>query len=217
MEDWEAWEKYPRYHKWFNKLWLSESLGYHCGPSGTAPKQDGLYIVRPVYNLSGMGVGARKVHIKANDQTATPPGYFWCEYFEGTQYSVTYRFNHDTVGTWTPISSWKAIQDSEDLWRFGGWVRSDYSPPVPRLFNQLSEIQRINIEFKGDRPIEVHLRDTPDPDYDEIVPIWKDREKDVDKYLDMGYTYVKSFDDADGFLEVPRLGFMVRNIGETKW
>ncbi len=31
MNDDQAWEKYPKHHKWFNKLWLAEELGYVCG------------------------------------------------------------------------------------------------------------------------------------------------------------------------------------------
>ena len=32
----------------------------------------------------------------------------------------------------------------------------------------------------------------------------------IDKYTGMGYTYINSYDDADGFLDTPRLGFMVK-------
>ena len=211
IHDYEAWERYPQHHNWFNKLWLSERLGYNCGPCGTTPKEEGDYIVRPIYNLSGMGVGASIKHLTPGDFSQVPPGYFWCEVLTGHNFSATFEFVHDVNPYWKLISCFRGARVSPSLYRFCAWERTDYAPPVPRLFNELSDVKRINIEFKGDSPIEVHLRDSPDPDYDKIIPVWEgDEEKGLDIYLEMGYTYVESFDDADGFLDTPRLGFMVK-------
>lgn len=211
MDDSEVWETYPKYRKWFNKLYLAQILRYESGPCGTAPKQDGWYIVRPIYNLSGMSIGAEKKYIKAGDLTQVPPGYFWCEWFEGNHYSVTYEFLHDKVGTWIPLSGWHGHKEG---FRFTKWERCDIFPKVPRQLNKLSEIKRINVEFIGDKVIEVHLRDTPDPDYDELIPIWEtDSHLVVDKFTQMGYSYIDSYDNADGFLSPARIGFMVRNKG----
>ena len=73
MDDAEAYLKFPDQRKWFNKLWLSEQLGYYCGPSGVAPTKSGWYIVRPLMNISGMGVGAEKIWIDGNDHTKVHP------------------------------------------------------------------------------------------------------------------------------------------------
>ena len=100
-EDFEAWEKYPQHHKWFDKLYLAELMGYKCGPTGTAPDVTDHYVVRPIYNLSGMGVGAKIVKIDAGDFTKVPPGYFWCEFMPGIQYSATYQW---LEGSWVPKS-----------------------------------------------------------------------------------------------------------------
>jgi len=109
------------------------------------------------------------------------------------------------------VSCFRGVRVRPEMYRFSAWQRTNYYPPVPRIFNELSDVKRINIEFKGDSPIEVHLRDSPDPDYDEIIPVWADDlEKGVDIYEEMGYTYIQSYDDADGFLDTPRMGFMVK-------
>jgi len=171
----------------------------------------GRYIVRPIYNLSGMGVGAEFKTIQAGDFTSVPPGFFWCEVFDGVQFSADYEFVHGVKPYWQPLSCFYAETDGHDIYRFRRWVRSDYVPEVPRIFNELSDVRRINIEFIGDRPIEVHLRTTPDPDYDEIIPVWGDQSIDLAKYERMGYSYLENYDNADGFLSVPRLGFLVRN------
>ena len=214
ISDDEAWYAYPHHHIWFNKLWVSERLGYMCGPSGIPPKKSSHYIVRPIYNLSGMGVGAEFKYIQQDDASKVPPGYFWQEIFLGKHYSVTYEFVHDIRPYWKPISSFEGVRLGTSLWRFQKWTRSDYYPEVPKIFNELSDVKKINVEFKNNVAIEVHLRGTPDPDYDECIPIWDDMQKDVDKYLDIGYSYIESFDNADGFLQTPRIGFVVRNFDD---
>lgn len=208
--DEEAWEKYPRYRNWFNKLYVSLLMGYDCGPSGIAPSKDGEYVVRPIYNIMGMGVGAEVMTIKSGDVSKVPPGYFWCEYFEGEQYSATYTFRHEKKPYWELINCWKGIKPKDTLYKFTKWERSDYAPEVPWEFNELCVIPVINIEFIGDKVIEVHLRASPDPDYDELIPIWEDTKKDIDKYTKLGYTYIESFEASEGYLRTKRLGFMVK-------
>jgi hypothetical protein len=209
MTDAEAYQKYPKLYHWFNKLWIAEKLGYACGPSGIAPCKSGWYIVRPVMNISGMGVGAKKEYIKAGDLSKVPPGYFWCEWFEGIQYSVTFEW----VCYWKQISCFMAERNIENLSRFNKWSKYDHKVfKLGHIFEEIadSKIIKINVEFIDDNPIEVHLRESPDPDYDIIIPIWKDEENLVDKYQKMGYSYINSYDDANGFLEIPRIGFIVK-------
>jgi hypothetical protein len=210
VHDFEAWEAYPKHHNWFNKLWVSEMLRYNCGPCGTTPKEAGDYIVRPIYNLSGMGVGAEIKHLIPGDFSSVPPGYFWCEVLTGPHYSATFTFVHDTKPYWKMLTCWKGVRLGKNLYRFNAWERSSHIPEVPRAFNALCDVQKINVEFIGDNPIEVHLRDTADPDYNKMIPVWADDEKELDIYTKMGYTYINAYDDADGFLDTPRLGFLVK-------
>lgn len=51
----------------------------------------------------------------------------------------------------------------------------------------------------------VILRGSPDPQYDEIIPVWSSDPFELD-----GYRYVESYEDCDGYLDNPRLGFYVR-------
>ena len=59
MTDEDQYKKYPRHRNFFNKLWLAEQLGYVCGPAGVDVPKPGVYVVRPIMNLDGMGAGAR--------------------------------------------------------------------------------------------------------------------------------------------------------------
>lgn len=200
--DEDAWKAYPDHRLWFNKLWFAEEMGNLAGPCGVAPPESGFYIVRPIYNLSGMGVGARKVWIDKNDYTRVEPGYFWCEWYDGPLHSVTYVNN----GEWEPISSWEGIRESESsLSKFVMWRKSSFLPPAPALADSLLDLKIINIEWIDRRPIEVHLRGSSDPHWaDVIVPVW-------DPELTKNDGFIEDFDDADGFLDPPRLGFIVKH------
>ena len=212
MDDSLSWKKYPHHHKWFDKLSVAESFGYTCGPCGVAPDRSDEYIVRPIYNLSGMGVGATIKHIQKGDTTQVPPGYFWCEILTGRHFSATFEYVDDEFFPyWKCLHCYEGFNRKEVLSEFYKWIRVKESPKLPRNFLELKDVGVINVEFKGNNPIEVHLRPTPDPLYSELIPIWKkDTQKTVDNYLEMGYSYYMSYDDADSFLNNPRVGFMVK-------
>ena len=214
LEEYELWDQYPQLHHWFNKLWLAEQLEYKCGPCGYAPKKSADYIVRPIYNLSGMGLGAYKTHIRAGDRSLVPPGSFWCEYFDEPHYSVTYEraFNR-----WKPLHSWLGHFNETNLSCFTLWNRSEYYPELPEFFDELCEVEQINVEFRGNHPIEVHLRPSGNPDgssepspYSEYVPIWESNKDECYSLIERGYTFLDCPESADGLLNDSRIGFMVR-------
>jgi len=208
MEDKDAYLLYPQHRRWFNKLWFSEEMGYRCGPGGVPPNESGWYIVRPIMNIRGMGLNARKVYIEKDDMRIVHPGEFWCEWFEGTQYSVDYT---RSKGGWIQKSCYRATRDTETLFKFKRWSRYDHRIfSLDSRFDSLLNVPEINVEFIDDRPFEVHLRTTPDPDYNEFIPIWTGEEKAIDIYKDLGYKFIESYDDCDGFLDTPRIGFMVK-------
>lgn len=195
--DSEAWEAFPHHRDWFDKLRLSLRLGYRCGPNGVAPMESGFYVVRPIYNLLGMGAGARIEYIEAGDDEAVPPGYFWCEVFSGKHLSITYRWD----GCWKQVSCWEGCLAGGSLNRFWAWYRSSETLKAKPIFNELQDVGLINIEYVGGRAIEVHLRASPDPDADIMFPIWADQE--------IPDGMVESFDSAGGWIDVPRLGFFM--------
>lgn len=215
ISDLEAYKSFPHHRKWFNKLWFSEAMSYNCGPCGSPVTETGWYITRPVINLSGMSVGAEKKYLQKSDIINTPLGHFWCEFFHGEQYSITYK---NVEGVWTPISCWRGvIEDHSHLSKFSRWERTGWleiHKKLPDIFCELVDLEYINVEFIDGFPIEVHLRRSPDPEYDILIPIWKNEHFLVDKYEKMGYSVISSYDDADGHLDVPRIAFAVKNRKE---
>lgn len=206
MDDRQAWIQYPQHRKWFNKLYIANTFGYKCGPCGVPPDETNEYIVRPIYNLSGMGVGAKIINIDKDDTSKVPPGYFWCEVLTGDQVSVSYEY----TDKWNVKSAYVGVNSVDNLWKFTAWTRTDAAPSIPHEVSHLTDVKTVNVEFKGSKPFEVHLRDTPDPQYDVIIPLWKGDEEKIAEYVKNGFTFTSSFDDADGFLHIPRIGFMVK-------
>lgn len=201
MEDSDAWLKYPQYRKWFDKLYLSDTLGYYCGPSGLPPDRSDYFIVRPVYNLSGMSAGARIQFIEAGDASIVEPGYFWCEIFNGPHISVTYDLNKN------PISAWTAKYHEHKPLRISKWTRTFNYPKLPSIFSDI-RTDTINAEFIGNNLIEIHFRGSPDPEYDELIPIWSDMIYDTDRFKH--HKFIEAVDNANGFLSAYRKGFYVK-------
>lgn len=199
LTDAQAWTLFPEFRRWFNKLDLAERLGHRCGPCGVAPERGGWYVVRPIYNLSGMGAGAKKVYIDAGDRRSTPPGHFWCEWFDGDQISVTYTWKQG----WVTSDSWLGERSEEHLSKFKSWSRVFFDPELPKFFDELAPAGLVNVEFIGESIIEVHLRPSPDPKSGtKLIPVWEGEDVPEDM--------IPSYDDADGFVHPARLGFVVR-------
>lgn len=224
QEDYEAWDVYPQ-HRWvFNKLELALKLGYNAGPACVPIKRAGKYIIRPTYNLYGMGIGAEikildpKLH--ANEMINhkhVRPGYFWCEYFDGPHYSIDYV----RTDTWESFCTVIGECDKEDnLTRFRQWERIDpIQFTLPNWLIEIDDVDWLNVEAKGDKIIEIHLRSGNDFIWDYkigtiIYPVWS--EEDKRRYISKGYEFIENMHpdsfvyNADNHLKDIRLGYAVR-------
>jgi hypothetical protein len=87
----EEWKSIHIKDLWvYNKLFLSHSLGYLCGPVGASVPSSDNYIVRPCINLLGMGRFSRIEWIE-HSTDHFHPSEFWCEIFKGEHISVDFR------------------------------------------------------------------------------------------------------------------------------
>lgn len=92
LNEWEIYPQVPVADRWiFNKLEIAERQGLSCGVSGSPLPTPGIYCIRPIYNLLGMGTGGvvRWVFDGTN-QPQPIPGYFWCEWLDGYHEWVDY-------------------------------------------------------------------------------------------------------------------------------
>ena len=234
MDDIDAYKKYPHHHKWFNKLWLSEKLGYRCGLRGYQVIATNEYIVRPIMNLEGMGVGAKIVTLTNNpihelyEKDEVPPGHFWCEKFEGRHFSYEFKWEEDwqvPIKTpyyakgWRQLNCWEGFRELGEnrLWRWSKWKKCyRLGLKLPDWVDELKDVGHINVECIDDNIIEIHLRPNCDPidEYLELIVWWKDTKYPKKTYFKHGYVYIESYDDAGGQLPMPRLGFLALPIIE---
>lgn len=128
----------PLSDRWvFNKLTLSERLGYVCGPAGSnAPAGD--FIIRPILNLAGMGTGGVFRHTTpiiggkpVNDHVPakTFPGHFWCQAFDGDHQFVEYIND-------VPVASTVGVLNS-DVLKFTE-VTPKSAPQLPDIVKGIS-------------------------------------------------------------------------------
>jgi hypothetical protein len=189
-EDFQAWDIYPKHRNLFNKLDVALQQGLHAGPAGIAPKQSGMYISRPAYNVYGMGIGAKKFYYDNDtmyesiiNNDIVPPGHFWCEWLSGKHLSVDFHRDPDT-GIFYTRSVWVGVHYSDDnLTKFSHWKREDANIHYSDIELQLPwddlDVNAINLEMRGDKVIEAHLRLGNDPWDDlpvgtKVTPIWDD-------------------------------------------
>ena len=193
LDENDEWNNIHQDDLWvYNKLFLSRVLGYTCGPIGvTVPKSD-FYIIRPSFNLLGMGRFAR-IEFLYKKTDHFHPAEFWCEVFDGEHLSVDFKNGKSELVV-------KGEKDSEDpLYKWRKWEKIDQKVEFPSILSNLKgDYEWINCEFIDGKLIEVHFRQNPDFRYNNTVaiPVWNDEKKENIK----DYTFIKDKDFyRDGF------------------
>ena len=171
-----------------DKLLLSKALGYKCGPTGIDVPEPGNYIVRPCVNALGLGLGAQKVWLE-KETMHLPYGYFWCEWFEGRHFSVDYKFGNQKFCV-------EGFKSEDTFTRWDKWVKINHTILLPEIIgNHFINEENLNVEYIGDKVIEVHLRSNQDftDEITEFIPVWEGQ----NKIAPDGYTY-KYYPDVHG-------------------
>ena len=201
MTDGEAWQAYPKLRWMYDRLQLSQALGYECGPAGTLPPRPGMWFVKPIINLNGMGVGAHAQVYDGGPVFPICPGSFWMPHFAGRQLSID--FKRMSYG-WDAELTVECISRNN---RPVEWRKVTYRSEFPVLISPGgTDIPYLNVEMIGSNMIEVHLRRNCDfdarPEASSAFPVWDGEQVPVDMIFDP--------EDADGFLVPRRLGFVYR-------
>jgi hypothetical protein len=199
VSDCDVYDSCPPQWLWiYDKLIVARRQGIRAAPAGISVPTAGEYIVRPITNIRMMGRGAQRLWLEPGDDHSVPDGYFWSEILTGPQVSVDYHWGQQGL----TVQGFR--DDARRLDRFSRWCRVDRDRPLPAMLHDLKYYQQwINVEYIGDRVIEVHLRyndDFANHDADEIIPVWRDQVMPQPQ----DYTWYPS---AAG----DRLGFWIKN------
>lgn len=173
----------------YNKLFLSRVLGYTCGPVGTTVPKPDFYIVRPSFNLLGMGRFARKEWLYKNTDHIHP-AEFWCEIFEGSHLSVDFKDKKSklvVLGT---------RDDDDPYYKWKKWEKIDLEVKFPEILEELKgQYEWINCEFIDGKLIEVHFRQNPDFRYNNsiAIPVWDHENEENMQFIEDPDYFRKGF------------------------
>jgi hypothetical protein len=223
-DDTQAWETYPQYRWVFNKLEVAMRFGYECGPACVPVKRKGSYIIRPIYNLFGQGIGAKKQFLDPKLHTEdmilhkfVPPGYFWCEYLNGDHYSIDYKRENNR---WVPFSAMIGTHENEkNLVRFEVWEKVEIPNfTLPDFLHEI-DVEYLNIESKNGNPFEIHLRTGNDQIWDlpmgsKLYPSWDESDQIMRKNLKFSPNLHSDarYYAADGYLDDVRRGYYIEIV-----
>lgn len=194
LDDISAWKLVRPDDLWiFDKLILSKKLGYTCGPKGVPVPRPGRYVIRPCVNVMGMGRGAYIADLQDSTESI-PDGTFWCEEFLGDHLSVDYYQGKQVLAV-------KGVRSGRNLDRWDRWEKVSLLRPIPKIAEVLVERYNwLNVEYIGDKVIEIHLRYNPDFSFlnvPYIIPAYDSSELE-------GHTFIP-------WPEHNRIGFFVPN------
>ena len=171
ISDRDVWSTCPSDWLWiYDKVIVARKQRILAAPAGIPVPRDGWYIVRPITNIRMMGRGARRQYL-LKDSDDVPDGFFWSEVLSGRHISVDYHWGEQELTA-------EGFRDDPDrLDRFSRWRKVSDQMPLPEWLRDLgSQAQWINVEYIGDKAIEVHLRwndDFANHTADEIIPVWQ--------------------------------------------
>jgi len=172
VSDRDVYDTCPPQWLWvYDKVIVARRQGIRAAPAGIPVPAAGEYIVRPITNIRMMGRGASRVWLEQCDDHSVPDGYFWSEVLEGSHVSVDYHWGQQHL----TVQGFR--DDPAKLDRFSRWCKVNLDRPLPAMLHDLKYYQEwINVEYIGDRAIEIHLRyndDFGNHDADEIQPVWR--------------------------------------------
>ena len=208
LNDIEVYELLPPQDLWiYDKLIVAKTQGLLAGHASTPIPKTGSYIIRPITNLSGMSVGAYRSYLEGGIQADIRPGFFWCEDLgASSQISIDYEYG-DQVVAYEGYRSPKDPLHKFNLWR----INEDVQVPIPKwLLPFVQKYSMINIEMIEGYVVEVHLRSGHDDTWSHAIPIWANESPHTIPDIPDGYHFIVDYDDADGILDQPRLGYMVK-------
>jgi hypothetical protein len=171
ISDSDVWESCPKQWLWiYDKLIVAQHENVISGPAGVSVIKPDWYIVRPITNIRMMGRNAKKCWLEPGDDKNVPDGFFWSEVLSGDHISVDYHWGN-------PVLSVQGFKDNSGrLDRFNRWIKIPTKHKLPVWLENLGSLMEwINVEYIGNKVIEVHLRyndDFSNHTSSEIVPIW---------------------------------------------
>ena len=159
LDDPDAYRMNPKHHWVYNKLSIAELQGIEAGPFGVTPTLQPLFS-KPIYNLSSMGVDARKFDTIEAYEGEVRAGTMWCAYLQGEHSSVDLVLLNGKVEWFSFTHGYPLEKGMFDYWEINVTPQSYLKNYVIKFVQtHLPDYTgAVNVEVLGDKIIEVHLR-----------------------------------------------------------
>ena len=155
--DSDAYQMFSKYNIVYNKLEIAKTQGLDCNPFPIEPKRFPI-ISKPIINLMGMGLKAKKVKNKKEFSIESFSGNFWCEFINGDHHAWDLIVRNGEIIYHTCFFGKK----SRHLGLFNYWqqIEKDLFPNIKMIIKKyFSDFTgHVNMETLDDKVIEVHLR-----------------------------------------------------------
>ena len=163
-----AFQKFKSYNMVYNKLQIANEQNLRCNICPIIPDEYPV-VLRPIYNLFGMGLDSMKIRNEKEFLKNSKNGYFWTQFLTGEHiswdliiregliiYHVSFHGHKKTFGT---FNYWEQIYRE---------IPKNVRMLVNKYFKNYTG--NVNMETIGNKVIEVHLRmgDIDLVDYDII-------------------------------------------------
>lgn len=204
MDDFAAYSLYPKDNWVYDKREIADL--YNVKYFKVIPTNE-KFCVKPFKNLFGCSVNSQIVdNLKGFN---TPSECLAFEYLEGIHWTADYEYTE--LHGWVSKNVYIGEKFENNHQRFKHWYAikpnltfDNFSYfKIPKFLEYIIQTPIVNVEYIGNKAIEVHLRGNTDPvGWDEIIPVW-------DTYpinFPQGYQY---FDDKEN--HPGRVGFFVKN------
>jgi hypothetical protein len=158
-DDEHAYELWPE-HRWvYNKLLICETQGLPCGPHGVPPSALPVFS-KPIYNMSGMGVGGRVVRTEPDLVRHLSPGYMWMPLLQGEHVSSDVVVIDGEARWWRHTAGVGLEGGMFDYWTVLAGARPALEAYCGAWLTKhlRGYTGAANLETIGGRLIEVHLR-----------------------------------------------------------
>jgi hypothetical protein len=160
-DDMTAWVLFPE-HRWiYNKLLICETQGIEGAPHGVNPSPAMFPVFsKPIYNMSGMGLGSRVIHTQKELDAEPMPGCMWMRLLDGEHVSTDAAVVNGRALWWRHSVGKPAPGGMFDYWT----VMAEPRPEIEEYCDAWLEKNLagytgcINFETIGARIIEAHLR-----------------------------------------------------------
>ena len=157
VNDSEAYQRYSEHNIVYNKMTIAKFQGLECNPFPVEPKSFPI-ISKPIINLMGMGLKAKKVINKKQFLLESFSGNFWCEFIKGEHHSWDLIVRKGKILYYTCFFGKKSKHFG--LFKYWQQIEKKLYLNIELIIGKfLSDFTgSVNMETLDDKVIEVHLR-----------------------------------------------------------